>query len=509
MNNKLLLANSITLLYRESQIKEKIENSAPLVRTILEGIKLPEINLGVGYEREILNGLKSTALHMCSMPVDHVYEPMEMQQRIKLNCEGDSSLYSAISDGITGDLSEEGLLRTVFNLKNTLKTHFNEEKAKEIINKASYQMNFSPEKVPNFKKYIATLIHDLEPYQVDILKKDPAIISDIDTSDMGAMTSMFDSVQKADNGATILRTGWQGVNRMLDGGLRRGEETVVGALQHNYKTGFSLTVFKQVALYNVPILTNQNKKPLLLRISFEDKLELNLQFLYQSLYENEYKKRAVLKDVSPEEMSRYIKERLSVTGYHTRFMYVNPSEWTYNDVCNKILELEAAGYEIHLCMLDYLLKLPTDGCNKGSAGEDIRNMYERIRNFMAARNIHVFTPHQLSTEAKQLVRNGNTDFVKLIVGGGYYAGCKQIDQVVDLEIFIHIERVNGSAYLTVQRGKHRKVEQTPDDYLYCVLPFNGKGGIMDDINGPDTTRKRPGGGPIGSGEETPFWEVEI
>lgn len=510
MNNKLLLATSITLLYRESQREVKHDNSASIVKSILETIKIPEMSIGIGHQKEIIESLKNTALHMAAQDVSHQYEAMEMQQRIKLNCDGDDDLYNAIMDGITGELAEESLLRTCINLKNSLKIHFSEEKVKEIVNKAQYQINFGRDKVAGgIKKIIAGLISELEPHQVDTVKKDPAIIGEVDGGDATGMVNIFNSVKKTLDGTSILRTGWQGINRMLDGGIRRGEEAVIGALQHQYKTGFSLTLFKQLAIYNTPILTNQLKKPLMIRISFEDSLDLNFQFLYQNFYENENGCRANMTDLASEDISTYVTSKLAVSGYHTKFYNVNPSLWGYIDICGKILELEAEGYEVHVCMVDYLLKVPTVGCDKGAAGEDIRNMYERIRNFMTSRGIAFITPHQLSTEAKMLVRSNSTDFVKLVPGGGYYAGCKQIDQVVDLEIFIHIEKVNGSAYLSVQRGKHRKVEQTPDEYLYCALPFKGKGGIMDDLHTSDTTRKRPGGGPIGSGDETPYWETEI
>ena len=119
--------------------------------------------------------------------------------------------------------------------------------------------------------------------------------------------------------------------------------------------------------------------------------------------------------------------------------------------------------------------------------------------------IAFITPHQLSTEAKMLIREGRSDFVKEIIGRGYYAGCKQLDVVVDLEIFIHIEILNGVSYLTIQRGKHRIIEQTPHKHQYLVLKFNEVGGIPDDLLGADTSLSHVGGGVIGSGEEKPFW----
>ena len=81
-----------------------------------------------------------------------------------------------------------------------------------------------------------------------------------------------------------------------------------------------------------------------------------------------------------------------------------------------------------------------------------------------------------------------------------------MDNEVDIEIFIHIEKLNGRAYQTMQRGKHRGVNDTPDKDKYLVLPFPEDGRpILDDLNGADISCARVGAGPIGSAEEVPFW----
>lgn len=506
MNNKLLLVKSITLLYRESQLTGSKENSSALVRQVLTEVKLPEVSLGVDHEREVLDALKKTALEMCEAPVDHEWQQIEMLQRLKVNTGEDLELYEAYRSGIEGELSTSALKKFCLNLNRALNNYFRENKVKEIINKASYRMKFEPEKIQDMKKFVAEVHAQLEPYTVDIDTKDPAVIGNVSFSDLESMKLVFQDIKDQAEGSTILRTGYQGLNRALDGGFRRGEQWVIGALQHNYKTGFSLTVFKQIALYNVPVLKDPAKKPTLLRISFEDPLTLNLQFLYTNLKENETGQVQDVTGVDPETMAGYVKQQMEQNGWNIEMLYVNPSEWTYRDICNKVIELESQGCEIHLCMLDYLLKIPTTGCDQGPMGHDIRNMYERMRNFMAAREICMITPHQLSPDAKQLVRDGRQEFVKQIVGGGYYSGSKQLDQVVDGELFVHIEKMNHEAFLTIQRGKHRKIKQTPWEHLYLVLPFIKGGGIRDDINGADTTRKKVGAGAIGTSEENPFWD---
>lgn len=506
MNNKLLLVNGITLLYRESQLSGSKENSADLVRQIISEIKIPESSLGVDHEREILLGLKSTALEMCEAPLSHEWHKTEMLQRLKVITQEDEALYEGFVQGIDDDMAEVTLKKFCLNLRRSLNNYFRDNKVKEVFKEANKKMLFEPEKITDMRKFVAEVVGKLEPYTVDHDVKDPAIIGEINMSDLNAVAAIFRSIKEQAEGHTILRTGWQGINRMLDGGFRLGETWVIGAMQHQYKTGFSMTLFKQIALYNIPVLKDPTKKPALVRISFEDNLLLNLQHMYCNLRENETGVvQDIPEDASALELAAYCKGKLEVNGWHVHLLNVNPSDWTYRDVINKIIELESQGFEVQLCMLDYLLKLPTTGCDDGPAGHALRNLFERLRNFFAARNICFITPHQLSPDAKMLVRDGRQDFVKQIVGGGYYSGSKQLDQVVDGEIFIHIETMNHESFLTVQRGKHRKIRQTPWEYLYAVLPFVKGGAIRDDINGPDTTRRKVGGGAIGTAEEIPYW----
>ena len=157
---------------------------------------------------------------------------------------------------------------------------------------------------------------------------------------------------------------------------------------------------------------------------------------------------------------------------------------TYKHIINKTLEYEADGYEVHAVIVDYLAKLPSTGCISGPSGVDYRDMWNRLRNYFSARSTLFISPWQLSTEAKQLIRNGVSDvnFVKEIAGKGYTELSKQIDQVVDLELYIHIANVNRKPYLTVQRGKHRSPTIIDPDKMYFMLPFPHKAPILEDIN---------------------------
>lgn len=507
-DNKLLLCKCITLLYRESLLVEKSDNSADLVRTVLESIKMPELSIGISHEREALIALRDTAIYLCGNISDTEYDKEELLQRLRINCLEDDKLYEAFSQGIEKDMDEGSLKRTILNIRKYINDTFREAEIVKIIKAANMKLSFEREKIKNVRSFVNELCVALEPYQIESSRKDPAIISSVDIGDVGGLNELFDEVKTVADHTGLILTGWQDVNDMLQGGFRRGEQWVLPALQHKYKTGFTLSLFKHFAIYNKPVMINPAKKPVIVRISFEDSLVTNLQFLYQNLIFNETGIMPDIKDINSKDMAMYVKEKMSVNGYHIKMMRVNPSEWTYKDLQNYILELEASGYEVHACIVDYLPMLPTTGCEDGPMGFAMQDMYRRTRNFFSARKILMITPHQLSTEAKQLIRDGHLDFVKKMPEGGYYRGCKSIDQEVDGELFMHIEKCQKRAYLTIQRGKHRGVDVLPDDKKYIALPFPLVGPIPDDLGKMRIGSTKVGMLPNNHQGEVPFYEFK-
>jgi hypothetical protein len=505
-DKKLILVKCVTLLFRESQLPNITDNSSDLVKTIISNVLLPDVSVGlINTERDLLGGLKEICMEMCAFDASHQYSKTELLQRIRHVTRDEESLYTSFSEGIEIDLDENELKKFCINLRFSLNDHQREEKVTQIISAAARKIRFERDKITSISQFVAEVQTELEPYLNTTKTVDPAIVNSIDLGDSKSIENVLGQARELNDDKGIMKFGWQALNRMTQGGLRRGECVVIGALQHNFKTGMTLSLFKHIALYNKPYMLNPKKKPLLLRISFEDPLSLNLPFLYRNIYENKTGKIADINGKSLEELSEYITRELTINGYHIKMMHVNPSLWTYRDLCNKILELEAEGYEIHLCMLDYLPMLPTTGCMEGGPiGSPMRDMYRRVRNFFSSRKISLVTPHQLSTEAKMLIRNGlEESFVKEIANKGYYDGCRTIDQEVDLELYIHKVIVDGKSYLTIQRGKHRVIIQTPEEHKFCVLPFHDVGDIRDDINDVDTSTKRPGAIKLSNGEEKP------
>ena len=506
-DNRLLLAKGITLLYRESHVTDKEANSADLVRTVLEKVKPPEVQIALsGMENDVIAGLKDTAIWMCTQVGVGPIDKDDLLQRVKINCGLDETLYDAIRQGVDKTMDEPSLKRTILNIRQQINEYFREQEVVALVNKAAGEMKFRREKIPDLREFIKNLYQAIEPYQLESKRKDPAMVGSVDLGDTSNLNEIFTQVEQTNNEGRIFRTGWQGLNDFLQGGFRRGETWVHSALQHNFKTGLNLSLFMQLALYNVPVIEVPNKKPLLLRISTEDSLASNLQFMYQKLFFDETGQMPDIKKIKPAEMTEYVHSRMKKNGWHVRMVRVNPSLWTYRDIQNKILELEAEGFEVQATFIDYLTMIQTTGCGNGVAGSDYQDMLQRLRNFFSARNILFVTPWQCSTEATMLKREGRTNFVQQLSGGGYYKGCKSLGQEPDGEIFHNIETVNGISYLALQRGKHRLPTVIPDSRKYFALPFPSEGPIPDDLEKAPIGVRKIGGGVIGGGEETPFFE---
>lgn len=510
MKEILLLIRAITLLFRESQLDIGATSSPEVVKEVAETVKPPEMAVGASdNDRDMVMGLRSIAIGMATDAAGTKYVADDLLQRVRMLTRHDESLYDSLKEGIAGEMNEESLRIVTGSIRQELNSYLREVQALNIIKEHSRKAAFNREDIGNLPEFIANFRSALEQYESNIKEKDPAIVGEVRLSESDHVEAVFRQAKELNNEEGIMKLGWQGINRMLQGGLRRGEEVVIGALQHNFKTGFTLSVFKQIALYNTPYLIDKKKKPLLLRISFEDPLSLNFPFLYRNIKENETLQYADVTNTSEQEMAAYVQEKLSINGYEVMLVHVNPSLWGYRDVQNYVLSLEAQGYEIHVLMLDYLNMLDKRGLdNNGPTGSNIRDLFRRMRNFCAPRKITLVTPHQLSTEAKMLIRQGNEEsFVRDIANKGYYDSCKTIDQEVDLELYIHIVKADGKSWLTVQRGKHRLIQQTKEEYKYCVLPFEDIGDIRDDVNGADTSRKKPAG--PADGQQPGFWDFDV
>lgn len=493
MDSKLLLVKVITLLFLESQISKKTNTSSrSLAQAALGYVRTPDAAVLTDFSRDSLARLLEIANWMISTPTTEVFDKSDLIQRVRMATETEDYIYDALASNIQPEQTEEEIKATIKASRDYINTFINRSIVNTIVKDAYYQVQFKSENV-DWNHYVKDLIAKLEPFKNIQENSKNSLVESVDLANLESLQDAFKTAIESISPEGIIKFGWQGFNRMFGeyGGARRGEMIVIGALQHSFKSGTSLEMLKAAALYNRPFMHDPSKKPMLLRISFENSAMTDLIHLYRSLVEPEINMKINQSEINPIEAAVYVNEKLSKNGYTVKIDHYDPSEFTIFDLFDVIEKYENEGYEIHMLNIDYLAMMSTKGCKQGATGQDIRDLFRRVRNYIEAKKILCITPHQLSTDAKKLTRQGVEDFVKEIANKGYWDSCTTIDQEVDMEIYQHKVVVNGESYLTFQRGKHRKPGVTPAQDLYTVYMFHlERGFIDDDVLGADQSRKR-------------------
>ena len=501
MDPRLVLVQCISLTYREAQLPNKNSDSKELVREVLSTLRIPESAIDGDRTRESIVGLRGTLLYMLDNPSTEPYDREHLLQRIRINLSGDAEMFPIFDNGLRDLVDEAEIKKQVLRYREDLRQYQHQLRIKDILKRFYTKAHFP--QTDNGDVDWAAFIPDLEAElgkvntaQVTSVLQKPHITDSIDFSNCQSLVDVAKRAAEEVSVEGMLQCGWQGVNNMLGGEdpirFRRGDFAVVGALQHNFKTGFTLNLFRHFCQYNKPYLFDKTKKPMMLHISAEDSATNNTLKLYQYLKENETKEPCDVTVFDPEEVGRYVQAKLTETGFHVHMLRINPTEFTYRDFYDIVLEFESRGYEIHACVFDYLNMISKRGCDQGATGADIRNLFRRIRNFTLPRGITFITPHQISSDAKKLLRSGvqPEKFVEEIANRGYWDSCGVIDQEVDIEFYLHKVLKDGVYYLNIGIGKHRRVGITPDKYKNIYIQFHDVAALPDDVNGTDTTLRK-------------------
>lgn len=512
---KFVLTDALTLLFRESQLQDPAFNSRDWIRDIINKyIQIQDSNLSIDHSNRILFNLKEIVIRMTRDSADKVYEYSSLFTELKLACEHDTNLFDTISGAIYDPMEKDKLLTFVRDTRMKIESEISQEQLRDILKKASAKLLYQSDQIDNVRDFVGDLVDNIAPFQTDLsVEENKNVVARVNMGNLEGIAEALDRVSGEADGKLALHTPWKAMDRMLAGGLRRAQTAVLGALKHNYKTGMSVDLAMGVALFNDPKehLTDPTKKPLVVYITAEDEAFKIIGTMFMRLYENfenESMGAEQLGKINAVQAAQYIHDKITAKGYHFELLKVNPSDCSYRDIIDIIQDLEMQGYEIHMCVVDYLNMLSKKGCRQGVVGEDIQDLFNKMRNFFSNKDIAFVTPHQLSSDAENEKRNGREqDLVNIVSGGSYYAGARGIGREVDLEIYHHIVKDSGVSYLTIRRGKHRVVAQTPERYLYTILPFSDIGGLKWDIDKEyDISLTKIGATRNENGDEVmPFW----
>ncbi len=476
MDIKLFLVKSVSLLYLESQIEGYRSGNAAMIRDILSDIKMPE-NIGeLGDGRNTLSNLRTTVLWMLNNGDSQRYEPDTLLQRLRLNTQNDDNTYKAFEKTIRRYPDESVIRKHINDISREMRRYKNHEKLQEIIKKASYAINFKEAEIEDWDSFILQTAQDLLSVDMETEERaDPAFITSVNFNDPESVRAAFEDMNKSLSTDGIIKFPFKALNRMMgvQGGGRRGEFGLVNALPHNNKSGTLLDLFIGTCIFNDPFLFNKDKKPLVLFYSTEDDVPVIIQKIYVILKQLELGMAVSVKGMDIAEASAYVMEKLQVRGWYVELHRIKGSAFTYAKYIKHLEQYKAKGFEVCASYIDYLAMYSKDGCIQGATGDDLQDLYKRVREYTSAEKILQVTAHQLSTQAKEEKRMNPTKFIRDMPGGGYYQGCKKLDTEVDWEFYVNKQTVNDGAYLEYLWGKHRGVvEPTPESHKYFVMKFN-------------------------------------
>lgn len=515
MEQKLALANCIALLYNDSKLNG-VKDHANLINKTLSLITLPEL-IADGDDRAALHGLKQLIKSLIEGELQ--FDLKTILHRLRICCASDSSFYESLRITLTEQDSfdteketEDQARRSNINgFVQQLKVFNSDTLIGKAVSRASYNLNNSN---ADRRETLRELQEELSKYNIVGLSNNgehQSFVERVTTKDRDGFSKLFDTTKEMLEGA-VLKTGWNGINRMMgvNRGVVPGELWVMPALPHNAKTTFSLSMLLSMAIFNDPMQFVaegsdwEGKIPMILDITLENALEVNIPLAYKMVREH-YDKTAIdIRKVDSQEAGNYIVDKLSENGWFVAFERHNSSDFTIDTLRDVIDSYEADGYRIVACRVDYLGVSNKSGLSNGVAGSEVREMYRRGRNIASPKKIALISPHQLSPAAKALKAIDPAGYVRLLPGKGYYDGCTTVDNEVDGELFFGITESHGFSYLEVQRGKHRTIIDTPIKDRYRVIKFAEVGTLPWDVDTDiDTTLKSVNSDNIA--EETDFF----
>ena len=476
------------------------------IHNIVKDIKVDLRGNGLGNEDAAIESLRYTVEWMLSI-TDSTYSRENIMQRLAINLQGSNEYIDACNSFLDINISAEGARKRVSEIMSELRFEKKRSKIKQLISIANAKINFSGEYI-NTQAFIGELMGSLGDLHSSSGNNEVAgLLGKVDFSNLDEIEAALNKSKDAAGEEGMLNTGLHGLNEACGGnGITRGAMVNFGALTHHYKSGILLDLALNIPVYNDPWMWDDKKKPLILRISFENTVEQDIAIMYKKLYEIKYGERCLLSKIDMNEAKLALKEHFEQRGYYFELKCYDPNAFTIYDLFDVINKYLDNGFEIHVVICDYLSQI-ADNTVGDRKDIKIQKTYEMARIFCYPKGITFITGHQLSTAAQELSKDNPSTFVKRVCTGGWYMDCKSLHTKLDLEFVMHIVvHLDGRKYLSFARGKHRGGENTLLKHLYFLYMFQEFGGIVPDIGKePMTLYELPK--MVDSGEELIDWDA--
>ncbi|QVW56225.1 hypothetical protein pEaSNUABM6_00089 [Erwinia phage pEa_SNUABM_6] len=488
MNSKMMLITALAALYAESLLAEP-DKDHDVIRKVLHEVKLPDY-VEEGDERSALAEIKDIITSVIDGGMD--YNHTNVMKRLKLATTQTRPLYDVIVKFMESeDMPEEDEKRLDYLNKILSQYYFQLRQAiqgvqlKQYLGRTLGVLNGTETRV-DLQTALKDLTGSMATFGERSHNKIPSQVNKLITTDRAPFVKTFSDINRkvAGNG---LKTGWKAINQMM--GCNKGiteELWLMPALPFNCKSLFSLLTAISIPLFNTPEKVMANVKgnlaPLILDLSLENELDVNIAYAYQAIYghfEGVAPVMTLPENATDEEraahvqmMADYLIDKIRANGWEYSFEKHTNTDFKVHYLNDLISGYKNDGFHVVGIRADYLGTINKAGHGNGIAGSDIKEIYRMARNIQVVRN-HGFllAPHQISPEGKRLKAVDPVGFCKNLPGRGLYDNCTSLDNEADGEVYFNKRVVNGHSFLEVQRGKHRTIIDTNEKHHYTVIPF--------------------------------------
>ncbi|ECF3006311.1 hypothetical protein F0D22_14715 [Salmonella enterica subsp. enterica] len=480
MNIKTMLITALATLHAESLLTEP-QTDHEVIRKVLAESRLPDY-VDEDDERLALTEIKAIIEPIIDGQV--TYDHDAVMRQLKLATTQNRPLYDTVVEFIAGDdipddtKPEERVAylnkmvsRHYFQLRQSL----NAITLRKTLGQAFGALNGTETRI-DLSTALGNLRDSISTFTERSHNKIPSLVNTLNTANAAPFAKVFSSIKDKAAGHG-LRTGWQSMNRMMgcNGGITE-EMWLMPALPFNCKSLFSLCMAISVPVFNTPEYVMKDVKgdlqPMILDLSLENELDINIATAYQMLYGHFEGVKADMVNQDVTAMADYVCSKLNRNGWNYEFQKHTNSDFKVHYLNDLISDAKRRGYHVVGIRADYFGTINKAGHGNGIAGSDIKEIYRIARNIQVVRNRgFILGPHQISPEGKRLKAIDESAFVKSLPGRGLYDTCSSLDNEADGEMFFNKRVIEGRSYLEVQRGKHRTIIDTPEKHHYTVIPF--------------------------------------
>jgi len=482
----LMLVKGIIASFLIRQVDGEYEDANRLIRRILSDVKMPTNIVGINSDSDVAEGLKDTLEWISGLELDKQLSSSDLVDRLRINTGFDNHYTETIADSIVRDEDSATIMMRIEHCLSEIKAQLHTQELNRTVREIYREINRAGGHVDK-EEFLTSAVEKFEDLKGSLLGDKIKPQDSLDLSDAALVREKMQESVELVSGTGVLKTGLQGINDSTSfGGVPRGFYVNIAALQHHYKTGQLLDIFRSLAMYNKPYMWDASKKPLIMRVSFENDLRQDIPKLYRDIVGMETGRKVPNKDINIEEASELLSNRLGQTGYKTEVAFFSPNDFTPDKLIALLMQRIEEGYEIHAVVVDYM-ELIAKNVKAERLDQGIVNGIERVRGFCFPRGITCISAHQLSSEANDLSREVGRGFVRRVKTGNWYMNAKAVSTKFDIELFQHIVNVDGQAFLTMARGKVRsELEPVAERRKVWAYPFHEAGSIHDDVLKPES-----------------------